>query len=53
VARVVDGLQADGAQAVALACTELGLLLSPGDTALPQLDTTALHCEALLDAALA
>ena len=52
VARVVDGLQTDGAQAVALGCTELGLLLQPGDASLPLLDTTALHCDALLDAAL-
>lgn len=52
VVRVVEGLQARGAQAVALGCTELGLLLSAGDASLPLLDTTALHCEALLDAAL-
>jgi len=52
VLRQVEALQARGAQAVALGCTELGLLLSPGDASLPLLDTTALHCEALLDAAL-
>jgi aspartate racemase len=52
VAGVVRGLAAAGAQAVALGCTELGMLLREGDVEVPLLDTTALHCEALLDAAL-
>lgn len=46
---VVDRLRADGADAVLLACTELGLLLRDGDAAVPLLDTTLLHCAALTD----
>jgi aspartate racemase len=43
----------DGADAVVLGCTELALVLAPGDLAVPVVDTTALHCRALVDAALA
>jgi aspartate racemase len=49
VARLVD----DGAQAVVLGCTELSMILGPGDLPVPVLDTTALHVGALLDAAMA
>ena len=47
--RLVDA----GADAVVLACTELALVLAPGDLPVPVLDSTALHCRALVDAALA
>ena len=50
--QAVEALRQEGAEAVALACTELSLLLSQADVSLPLLDTTALHCDALLDAAL-
>jgi len=43
----------DGADAVVLGCTELALVLAPGDLDVPVIDTTALHCRALVDAALA
>jgi len=43
----------DGADAIVLGCTELALVLAPGDLAVPVIDTTALHCRALVDAALA
>ena len=43
----------DGADAVVLGCTELALVLGPGDLEVPVVDTTALHCRALVDAALA
>jgi amino-acid racemase len=46
---VVDRLAARGADAVVLGCTEIGLLLADGDAAVPLLDTTRLHCEALSD----
>jgi aspartate racemase len=39
-------LVGDGAQAVILGCTEIGLLLRPEDVAVPLFDTTALHAEA-------
>ena len=38
-----------GADGVILGCTEIGLLISQADTALPVFDTTALHVEAALD----
>lgn len=46
---VVDALIAQGAQAIILGCTELSLLLGPGDVTVALLDTTALHCDALTD----
>lgn len=46
---VVETLQSRGAQGVALACTELPLILQQQDVGLPILDTVALHCESLLD----
>lgn len=41
-----------GADAVLLACTELGLILSPGELDIPVLDTTLLHCAQACDFAL-
>ena len=46
---VVDRLVEQGADAVLLACTEIGLLLQDGDAAVPLLDTSVLHCQALTD----
>ncbi len=48
-AAVVDRLAGRGAEAVVLGCTEIGLLLRPGDAGLPLLDTTALHVAAGVD----
>ena len=42
---------AEGCDSVIFGCTEIGLLLTPSDVPLPVLDTTILHCDALLDAA--
>ncbi|WP_374354095.1 aspartate/glutamate racemase family protein [Chitinimonas sp.] len=50
---IVAQLQAAGAQAVILGCTEIGLLLRQSDCALPLFDTTALHAQAAVDAMLA
>lgn len=36
-------LQADGAQAAILGCTEIGLLIGPDDTPLPLVDSTEAH----------
>jgi aspartate racemase len=42
--------QADaGAQAVILGCTEISMLIAPGDITLPSFDTTALHAQAAVD----
>lgn len=49
IAQLVD----DGAQAVLLGCTELGLLIPQTNQPVPILDTTQLHIEYALDAALA
>ncbi len=41
--RVIEKLQARGAQGVLLACTELGLIVSQDDTEVPLLDTAVIH----------
>lgn len=49
IVALIDAEAAAGADAVILGCTELGLLLAPGDCCLPLFDTTALHAAAGLD----
>ena len=49
---VVADLLAEGAQGVILGCTEVGLLIKDGDVPAPVFDTTRLHAEAAVDAAL-
>jgi aspartate racemase len=46
---IIEKLAADGAEAVVLACTEQGLLLRDGDATVPLIDTTDVHCNALID----
>ena len=46
LADAVAALAAEGAEAVILGCTELGLLLKDGDGAVPLVDTTELHADA-------
>src|SRR5450830_1298618 len=41
--RVIGDLQAQGAQAIILGCTEIEMLVKPQDCALPLFDTTELH----------
>ena len=43
---IIERLQAEGAQAVILGCTEIAMLVSHADTDLPLFDTTALHARA-------
>ena len=50
--RVIRSLQARGAQAVILGCTEIGLLIKPEHSPLPLLDTTELHARAAVAFAL-
>ncbi|SNS13047.1 aspartate racemase [Geodermatophilus pulveris] len=50
---VVRRLADRGADAVALCCTELELLLGPGDSPVPLLPSARLHVTAAVDAALA
>ncbi len=42
----IEDLRSRGAQGVILGCTEIGLLISQADTALPVFDTTKIHAEA-------
>jgi aspartate racemase len=49
---VVQRLAADGIQGVILGCTEVELLIGPGDVDVPAFPTTRLHVEAVVDFAL-
>jgi aspartate racemase len=49
---VIDGLAQQGAEGVILGCTEIPLLVRPGETSIPTFDTATLHADAILDAAL-
>jgi aspartate racemase len=49
---IIDRLRGRGAEGVILGCTEIPLLVKPGDTPVPLYDTTALHAKAAVDAAL-
>ena len=44
--RIVSDLVAAGAEGVILGCTEIGLLLKPGDAPVPLFDTALIHAEA-------
>ncbi len=43
--RIIAELAAQGAEAVILGCTEIGLLVKQGDTLVPLFDTTTIHAE--------
>ena len=49
---IMAKLVAKGAQGVILGCTEIPLLVKPGDATVPLYDTTALHAMAAVDMAL-
>lgn len=53
VAHVMQRLTAKGASGIVLGCTELGLLVGPGDAEVPVFDSTAIHARAAVDYALA
>jgi aspartate racemase len=50
---VIERLAARGATAIVLGCTEIMLLIGPEDSPLPLFDTTQLHAQAAVEAALA
>ncbi|GMG86354.1 aspartate/glutamate racemase family protein [Biformimicrobium ophioploci] len=50
--RIIESLREQGAEAVILGCTEIGLLVRPGDTDLPLLDTVEIHAQAAVARAL-
>ena len=49
---VIARLASHGARAVILGCTEIGMLVGEDDVSLPVFDTTRLHAEAAVDAAI-
>ena len=49
---IVDDATRLGIDSIIFGCTEIGMLLSPSDVALPCFDTTALHAKAAVDFAL-
>jgi len=50
---IMNALAADGAQGVIAGCTEIGMLVSQHDVAVPLFDTTELHAHAAVERALA
>ena len=50
--KIIAGLITRGAQAIILGCTEIMLLVSQDDSAVPLFDTTTLHALAAVDRAL-
>ncbi|WP_188694143.1 aspartate/glutamate racemase family protein [Bowmanella pacifica] len=50
--QVIDDLAEQGAQAVVLGCTEIGLLVKQADTSVPLFDTTEIHAASAVDWAL-
>ena len=50
--RIIDALAAQGAEAVILGCTEIGMLVKQADTAIRLLDTTAIHAEKAVEYAM-
>ena len=49
---IIQGLVGRGARGIVLGCTELSLLIRPGDVPVPLFDTTRLHAEAAVKLAL-
>ncbi|MEH0022118.1 MAG: aspartate/glutamate racemase family protein [Desulfobacter sp.] len=47
--RIIDALAAQGAEAVILGCTEIGMLVNQADTKVALLDTTAIHAEKAIE----
>jgi aspartate racemase len=50
--KIITSLIGDGAQAIILGCTEIMLLVSEEDSAVPLFDTTTIHAIAAVDRAL-
>lgn len=50
--RIIDTLAAQGADAVILGCTEIGMLVQQPDTTVPLYDTTAIHAAKAVELAL-
>lgn len=46
---IVDDLVSDGAEAIILGCTEIGLLIQQADTVVQLVDTTQIHAQAAVE----
>lgn len=46
---VIEELAAEGAEGIILGCTEIGMLVPPGEHRLPLFDTTEIHAAAAVD----
>jgi aspartate racemase len=51
--RIIDQLAGQGAEAIILGCTEIGMLISQSDTDVRLIDTTAVHARKAVELALA
>ncbi len=49
---IIDKLVAEGAEAIILGCTEIGMLIKQQDTKVPLFDTTSIHAEKAVKLAL-
>ena len=49
---IIEGLVKQGAEAVILGCTEIGMLVQQTDTRVKLLDTTAIHAQKAVEIAL-
>jgi aspartate racemase len=52
ILRIIQALVEAGCQGVILGCTEIPMLVRPGDADIPLIDTTAIHAQAALERAL-
>ncbi|MDG1857571.1 MAG: aspartate/glutamate racemase family protein [Emcibacteraceae bacterium] len=50
--KIINRLAENGAQAVILGCTEIGMLVNQKDTAVPLLDTTEIHAQKAVERAI-
>lgn len=50
--RIIDWLASQGAEAVILGCTEIGMLVEQSDTEIPLLDTTYIHAQKAVECAI-
>lgn len=50
--RIIDDMANEGAEAVILGCTEIGMLVNQSDTAVRLYDTTAIHAEKAVEYAI-
>ena len=51
--QIMDNLVNQGAEAIILGCTEIGMLVGPEDCQVPVFDTTRIHAEAAVELAVA